>query len=280
MAHSNGNDQQAWFTRFTLGQRCLHGILIITFLGLAGTGLPLRFSGNAGAMGFANFVGGFGVLLFFHKLCGVTLTAAFLTHVGHTAYKILSTRRWNLFWGPDSLVPNLKDLQDLIGQIRWFLWLGPKPKYERYTYWEKMDYWGVFWGMAIIGLSGYGMWFAPFLSRYIPGSVMNVALVLHGEEALLATSFIFTVHFFNENLRPENFPGDLTMFTGRQSEEEFKERHPAEYERMVQSGDLERIRTVPPPRWLRNFSRVVGTTAVLIGFSLLFVTVRAFIEAR
>lgn len=270
----------AWFTRFTLGQRILHGVLVITFLGLAGTGLPLRFSNDAGAKAFADFVGGFGVLLFFHKLCGVALTIAFLIHVGHMIYRIVSTRDWRLLWGPSSLVPNKKDFEDLVGQFKWFLWLGPKPKYDRYTYWEKMDYWAVFWGMAVIGLSGYAMWFAPYFSRLIPGSLLNVALVIHGEEALLAVSFIFTVHFFNENLRPENFPGDLTIFTGRQTEEEFKDRHPEEYERMVASGDLERIRTSPPPRWLCNFSRFVGTAAVLMGFTLLFVTVRAFIHSR
>lgn len=276
MTEPNG----AWFTRFTLGQRILHGVLVATFFGLAGTGLPLRFSTDGGAKAFANFVGGFGVLLFFHKVCGVALTIAFLIHVAHMLYRIISTGNWSLLWGSSSLVPNLKDFQDLFGQIKWFFWLGPKPKYDRYTYWEKMDYWAVFWGMAVIGISGYAMWFAPWFSRFIPGSLLNVALVIHGEEAILAVSFIFTVHFFNENLRPENFPGDLTIFTGRQTEEEFKERHPEEYERMAASGDLERIRTSPPPRWLRNFSRVVGTTAVLLGFTLLFVAARAFIQAR
>lgn len=274
------HDKPAYFTRFTLGQRITHGILMVTFLGLAGTGIPLKFSSNGAAIAFANFVGGFGFLLFFHKLCGVTLTAAFIVHAVHVGYKIVSTRNWGLLWGPSSLVPNLKDLQDLIGQLKWFVWLGPKPKFDRYTYWEKMDYWAVFWGMAIIGLSGYAMWFAPYVGRLLPGWLMNVALVIHGEEALLAVSFIFSVHFFNENMRPENFPGDLTIFTGRQTEEEFKERHPLEYERMVASGDIERLRTVPPPRWLCNFSRAIGTGAVLIGLYLLVVTARAFFEAQ
>jgi cytochrome b subunit of formate dehydrogenase len=269
-----------WFTRFSLGQRCLHGMLVATFLGLAATGLPLRFSNLPLTVKLANLVGGFPVLLFFHKFSGVLLTAAFIVHVVQMGYKIVRTRDVGLLWGPRSLVPNLKDLKDLIAQIRWFLWLGPKPKFDRYTYWQKMDYWAVFWGMGIIGLSGYAMWFAPFFARFIPGSLLNVALVIHGEEALLAVSFIFTVHFFNENLRPGNFPMDITIFTGRQTEDEFKEKHPAEYERMVATGEIERLRAVPPPRWLRNFSRVIGTTALVIGLSILVLTVNAFVRTR
>ena len=250
----------------------------MTFLGLSATGLPLRFAKAAWALAFANAVGGFGTILFFHKVCAVALTAAFVIHVAKIAYRVVFKKEYGLVWGPDSMVPRLKDIQDFFGNLKWFLWLGPKPKIDRYAYWGKVDYWAVFWGMGIIGLSGYAMWFAPFFARIIPGSWLNIALLIHGEEALLAVSFIFAIHFFNEHLRPDNFPMDLTIFTGRHSEEEFKLRHPEEYARLEASGELESLRREAPARSFESLARVLGVAAVLIGFVLLAFTIEGFLK--
>ncbi len=267
-----------YYRRFTLGQRALHGVLVVTFLGLAATGLTLRFSTNSFCAGFAQVVGGFPAILFFHKLCAVVLTIAFVGHVGDIAYRAVVKKEWSLIWGPTSLVPNLQDIRDFYGHFKWFLGLGPKPGFDRYAYWEKVDYWAVFWGMGIIGISGYAMWFAPFFARLLPGSWLNIALLVHGEEALLAVSFIFVIHFFNEHLRPHNFPMDLTIFTGRQSEEEFKERHAEEYQRLDASGVLEALRADPPPTWLNNVSRAMGSIAVVVGLLLLVLTIVVLVE--
>ena len=113
------------------------------------------------------------------------------------------------------MVANWKDVQDLVGHLRWFVGLGPKPKFDRFAYWEKFDYWAVFWGMIVIGFSGYAMWFAPFFARFLPGWALNAVLVVHGEEALLAILFIFSIHFVNTHLRPGSFPMDMVIFTGQ-----------------------------------------------------------------
>jgi cytochrome b subunit of formate dehydrogenase len=276
MAQNNSGGR--YYVRFSLGQRYLHGVLFTTFLGLALTGLPLRFSNATWAVGFARAVGGFGAILFFHKFCALGLTAAFLIHLGDVFHRAVIKGQRGLLWGPNSLVPQPKDFKDLFDHARWFLWLGPQPKFDRFAYWEKFDYWAVFWGMAIIGLSGYAMWFAPFFARFIPGSWLNVALLLHGEEALLAVWFIFTIHFFNTHLRPGSFPMDLVIFTGRQTEKELKERHPEEYERLLQAGRLGALEAAAPQRWLKNFGRAIGTAAIATGFILLWLTVTAFLK--
>ena len=116
---------------------------------------------------------------------------------------------------------------------------GPKPQFDRYAYWEKFDYWAVFWGMIVIGFSGYAMWFAPFFARFLPGWALNAVLVIHSEEGLLAILFIFSIHFVNTHLRPDSFPMDMVVFTGVESEEEFKHKRPLEYERLVKDGKLE-----------------------------------------
>jgi cytochrome b subunit of formate dehydrogenase len=155
-----------YYSRFSLPQRYLHGVLVTTFLGLALTGLPLRFSSDGWARAFAETVGGFGAILFFHKFFGLTLTVAFLIHLGNILYRVIARKEYGLLWGPNSMVPRWKDITDLLGNFRYFFWLGPQPKFDRYTYWDKMDYWAVFWGMAIIGLSGFAMWFAPFFALH------------------------------------------------------------------------------------------------------------------
>ncbi len=277
-AENNLPADARYYTRFTPRQRALHSTLMISFLGLAATGLTLRFSTASFATLFARSVGGFLGVLFLHKLCAVVLTAAFLAHFFEVVVRAAAKKQWNMFWGPDSMVPNLKDFRDFFAHVKWFLFLGERPRFERYAYWEKVDYWAVFWGMAIIGISGYAMWFAPLVAHWIPGSWMNVALLVHGEEALLAVSFIFLIHFFNGHLRPHNFPMDITIFTGRQTQEEFKERHVAEYQRLEAEGALESLRAEAPPIWMRNLARVGGTIAILIGIVLLVLTIRAVLN--
>jgi cytochrome b subunit of formate dehydrogenase len=266
------------FLRFTRGQRYLHAALFSSFLGLAATGLPLRFSESIWARGLARGVGGFGAILFFHKFCALVLTAAFLIHVRDLLTRSLVHREKGIFWGPNSMVANWKDVKDLYGHLRWFVGLGPRPHFDRYAYWEKFDYWAVFWGMIVIGFSGYAMWFAPFFAHFLPGWALNAVLVIHSEEGLLAILFIFSIHFVNTHLRPDSFPMDMVVFTGVESEEEFKHKRPLEYERLKAEGKLEARLAEAPGVWQINFSKVVGFTAILIGLVLLVLTLSAYLR--
>jgi cytochrome b subunit of formate dehydrogenase len=266
------------FMRFTRGQRYLHAALFSSFLGLAATGLPLRFSESIWARGLAKGVGGFGAILFFHKFCALVLTVAFLIHVKDLFTRALVHREKGIFWGANSMVANWKDVKDLFGHLRWFVGLGPKPQFDRYAYWEKFDYWAVFWGMVVIGFSGYAMWFAPFFAHFLPGWALNAVLVIHSEEGLLAILFIFSIHFVNTHLRPDSFPMDMVIFTGVESEEEFKTKRPLEYERLAAQGKLEARLAEAPGIWQINFSKVVGFTAIAIGLVLLVLTLSAYLR--
>jgi cytochrome b subunit of formate dehydrogenase len=267
---------ERYFMRFTRAQRYLHAALFTSFLGLAGTGLPLRFSESIWARGLAKGVGGFGAILFFHKFCAIVLTVAFLIHVKDLFTRAVMHHEKGIFWGKTSMVANWKDVKDLFGHLRWFLGLGPKPQFERYAYWEKFDYWAVFWGMVVIGFSGYAMWFAPFFAHFLPGWALNAVLVIHSEEGLLAILFIFSIHFVNTHLRPDSFPMDMVIFTGVESEEEFKHKRTQEYERLKAQGKLESRIAEAEPVWLLNFSKVVGFTAIFIGLLLLVLTLTAY----
>jgi cytochrome b subunit of formate dehydrogenase len=264
------------FARFTAAQRTLHAVLFSTFLGLAATGLPLRFSESMWARGLAKFVGGFGAILFFHKFCAIALTIAFLVHVKDIFQRALVKREKGVFWGVTSMVANWKDVKDIFAHMRWFIGLGQRPKFDRYAYWEKFDYWAVFWGMIVIGFSGYAMWFAPFFAHFLPGWALNAVLVIHSEEGLLAILFIFSIHFVNTHLRPDSFPMDMVIFTGVESEEEFKQKRPLEYQRMVAEGKLESRLAEKPQKWFVNFSRIVGFLAISVGLILLILTLSAY----
>jgi cytochrome b subunit of formate dehydrogenase len=264
------------FARFTAAQRTMHAVLFSTFLGLAATGLPLRFSESIWARGLAKFVGGFGAILFFHKFCAIALTIAFLVHVKDIFQRALVKREKGVFWGPTSMVANWKDVKDIFAHMRWFIGLGQRPDFDRYAYWEKFDYWAVFWGMIVIGFSGYAMWFAPFFAHFLPGWALNAVLVIHSEEGLLAILFIFSIHFVNTHLRPDSFPMDMVIFTGVESEEEFKHKRPLEYQRMVAEGKLESRLAEKPQKWFVNFSQIVGFLAISVGLILLILTLTAY----
>jgi thiosulfate reductase cytochrome b subunit len=255
-----------WYRRFTLPERVLHVLLMITFVGCALTGLPLIFAARPWAVDLARLFGGFRAAGIVHRVCASIMIAVFATHVALVVWRAIASRRWlGILWGPDSMVPQWRDAVDMYRHVRWFLGLGPRPQFDRWTYWEKFDYWAVFWGMAIIGGSGLLLWFPFFFGKLLPGWAFNIATLVHGEEALLAVGFIFTIHFFNGHLRPEKFPMDTVVFTGRISEHELKGERAVEYARLQASGSLAQKEAPPPTLRARAFGWIVGGTALGLG---------------
>jgi len=255
--------------RFDAYDRVLHGLLMLSFLGLAFTGLPLLFSDQAWARAIAHVLGSFEVAGWLHRVSALLLIVVFALHLVRIGRRIVLQHDYGVLWGPRSMVPRWKDATDLVGHVGWFLGRGARPRFDRYTYWEKFDYWAVFWGMGIIGASGLLLWFPQTFARIVPGWAFNVATLVHGEEALLAVGFIFTMHFFNGHLRPEKFPMDPVIFTGRVPETELEAERPEEYARLAGTGGLDALRTTPPDAWVVRLGRTVGTIAVLAGLLML-----------
>jgi cytochrome b subunit of formate dehydrogenase len=260
--------------RFDRLDRTLHGFLMLSFLGLASTGMPVLFSEAPWARRMAAILGGFAVTHRLHRLFATIMIVVFTTHVVRLIRRVALRADYSIFWGPSSMVPQPKDLTDMFQHFRWFLGLGERPVFDRYTYWEKFDYWAVFWGMGIIGGSGLMLWFPEAFARIMPGWVFNIALLIHGEEALLAVGFIFTIHFFNSHLRPEKFPMDMVIFTGRVSEHDLEEERPAEYARMISRPNGPRYAAPPSHRSLM-VGRTIGTTAVVVGLTIVALIVYA-----
>ena len=267
-----------WVRRFDGTDRILHAMLMTSFLGLSFTGMPLILHDSKLAGTLALLLGGFQTTAFLHRTFAVVMLLTFGLHLARILGRLFVKKDYAILWGPYSMVPQPRDLFQMIQHIRWFLGLGPRPNFDRFTYWEKFDYWAVFWGMAIIGGSGLVLWFPVFFAKILPGWVFNIALFIHGEEALLAVVFIFTVHFFNGHLRPEKFPMDTVIFTGVVPAEEVEHERPAEWERLVATQGLERLAAPAPKPEFVTQARIVGSVAVTLGLLLVVLTIIAFVR--
>jgi cytochrome b subunit of formate dehydrogenase len=260
----------AEFRRFNAYHRILHMVMAVSFIGLVASGMPIKYAEAPWAAWMMKLQGGYQGAALIHRICAVITFGYFAAHIFYVLYDIVIVRKlkFNLL-GPDSLVPWIKDLRDIMNNVKWFLGRGPRPEFDRFTYWEKFDYWAVFWGVGMIGVSGLFLWFPEFLGRFFPGWAFNIATVIHSDEALLAAGFIFTIHYFNTHLRPEKFPMDLVMFTGTLTLHELRRERPLEYQRLVKEKKLEQSMTVPQAAWITDAGILFGFVLIAAGFLLL-----------
>ncbi len=270
------------YSRFKARHIILHLTVIISFLGLTLTGIPLKFSTQEWAQTLMNFYGGAEYAGLIHRGCAVITFYYFLSAL-ILSFDFLFIRKeikgvWlQRLFGPDSLCPNFRDIRDVTAMVKWFLFLGPKPTFERWTYWEKFDFLAVFWGMFAIGGSGLMLWFPELFGAFLPGWAFNVATIIHSDEALLATGFIFTVHFFNTHGRPEKFPMDFVIFNGQISKEEFIEERGDQWKRYEEEGRTEEFvcKKVSGPVYDFLF-KAFGYIALFTGIACLMLMVFAF----
>jgi len=270
------------YQRFTRLNRVLHALMIVSFIALAATGMSLKFSYTSWAAFLSRTLGGFEAAGFIHRASAILMFGLFVTHlwdVNRQRRREYGGSFLKMIFGADSMLFNKRDLQDFAGTIKWFVGAGPRPRYGRWTYWEKFDYFAVFWGIFVIGSTGLMLWFPVLFTRVLPGWLINVATIIHSDEALLATGFIFTVHFFNTHLRPEKFPMDIVVFTGRMPLAEFKRDKPAEYEALVAAGKLEENLVEAYPPVVTRAVRAFAWTALAIGSLMVLWIIYAMVFA-
>ncbi len=274
------NPKEIYIERFDSFSRFLHVLVIISFLLLALTGMTIKFAGSPVFQTISKILGGYKVTGVLHRFAAVITILYFVLHLGYLLNKLIKQKLTikELLSGEDSLVPNKNDFRDFYKTVKWFLGLGPRPEYGRWTYWEKFDYFAVFWGVAVIGLSGMLLWFPEFFTGLgIPGWMINVATIIHSDEALLATGFIFTVHFFNTHFRPEKFPMDTVIFTGTITLKELKEERSKQYKYLLNNNELENVIAKPPPAKLLRSARIFGFTALATGVILILLIIYTLI---
>ena len=255
--------------RFNRTQRLFHLFLMVTFLVQSVTGFSRLFISTPWGRKIVNFFGGYQTSGAIHHWVGVLMVAGFVVHGIYLITKINWGNLRESIFGPDSLVPNIQDARHLWQRILWFFGLGSPPKLDRWAYWEKFDYWAVFWGLPLLAVTGLMLMYPVQTSRIVPGWTLNVAALLHRAEAILAVTFIFVVHFFIGHLRPSSFPMNETMFSGSVSLEDATEEKPAWVERLKREGKLELAKTKPPVLWYRVLYFLFGYGALAFGIYLM-----------
>ena len=273
--------KKKYVLRFSRLNRILHVLMIVSFLILSLTGMSLKFSYTGWARVLSKFFGGFELAGYWHRFAATIMIIVFVSHIAD----LIRLRKkefgsWKaLLFGKSSMLLNKNDWKDFRDSLKWFIGKGPRPEYGRWTYWEKFDYFAVFWGMLVIGSTGMTLWFPEFFTNFFPGWVLNVATIIHSDEALLATGFIFTIHFFNTHLRPEKFPMDIVIFSGRVPLAEFKLDRPVEYAELVEKKELEKYMVEQYPPIVIKGMIIFGWTALAIGFSIIIWIIYAMIFA-
>jgi cytochrome b subunit of formate dehydrogenase len=270
------------YTRFRPVDRFCHFLIIISFMILVSTGMPLKFHDSKWAQDIFDALGGAPVAARLHRFGAILSFLYLFIHLASLVGPM--KRNWSKFreadgkfrfrrllafvFGPDSPLPNFDDLRDIRDHVKYFLGRGPKPQFDRFTYWEKFDYFAELWGSAFIGLSGLVMWFPVRVSYVFPGWLVNLAQIIHSQEALLAAGFILTFHFFNGHFRLEKFPLDSVMFSGRITEAEMKHERGRQYARLQAEGRLQELEAHDDWNNWKYVFNSFGLLALVIGLLL------------
>ena len=246
-----------YFQRLTLNQRIQHVVIFFSFTMLAVTGLPLKFHHTWWGEHLYGYVGGITFAPLIHRVSAIIMTLGFVYHFIYVLvcawkYYLLPLREQGDLTFKTGLlellhlpmVPNLNDLKELIAAMKYFFFLTrERPALVAHGLKEKFGYLAVFWGVPVIGASGYFLWGESFFTRFFSGNVLNFAYIAHSDEALLASIVIFIWHIYNVHLTPAVFPMGKAWLYGFVGEKEMIQYHYQDYlSAMKHAGYEDRIR--------------------------------------
>lgn len=233
--NDNSQQNQQVFQRWNIHHRLVHFGIFSMFILCALTGLPIKFHHKAWAESVASFFGGADGLLQWHIFGGIMLFVVAFYHLGYSAIFAIKNRH-NLeipiWFSSKGTWTAMKQY------FRYQLGFSDEhPKFGRYQWKEMLDYWAVFWGMAIIGGSGLLMWFPEFTMQYFPKWFVDAYRWGHSDEAVLAVAFIVTWHFYNVHFQPDFFPMSWVWWNGKITEEHMKLEHGLELDMLTEKQE-------------------------------------------
>jgi formate dehydrogenase gamma subunit len=212
------------FLRFTVGQRWEHAILMASIFVLLLTGLPQKYRELSISQDLLSTPERLELVQQIHHIAAIVLMLEAFYHVGRIIYLMIKRRL------PGDLLPTWQDVRDAWQMIQYLLFLRKdKPKYRRYNFEQKVTYWFIFFGVLLMGISGLIIWFPLEFTRFLPGGVVPASKLMHSTEAVAIAIFIIIWHVYHVHIERLN----LSMFTGRLSEDEMRTYHEKEYERLV-----------------------------------------------
>jgi len=216
--------QEKTFARFPLGQRWEHAILILSTLTLLLTGLPQKYRDMSWSQDLLSTPERLYLIRQIHHIAAVVLAMEALYHIGRAIY-LMSRRKLSA-----AMFPNMQDVRDAWAMLQYLLFLRKeKPAFGKYNFEQKVTYWFLFFGFALMGISGFIIWFPVQFTQFLPGGVVPASKMAHSTESVVAAIFILVWHFYHVHIERLN----LSIFTGRLSEKEMREFHASEYERLT-----------------------------------------------
>ncbi|MBI5473887.1 MAG: cytochrome c3 family protein [Ignavibacteriae bacterium] len=214
------------YLRMSLSERIQHGALLVSFTTLVVTGFALRFPDAWWVSAIRNLSPWmFEVRSLLHRIAGVVMVLASLYHV------------YYLFFVPRGkallrdMLPARSDIADLINVFKYYSGLSTdRPKFGRFSYIEKAEYWALIWGTIVMALTGFILWFDNISMGLLTKLGWDIARTIHYYEAWLATLAIIVWHFYFVIFNPETYPLNLAFWKGTLTEEEMEDEHPLELE--------------------------------------------------
>jgi formate dehydrogenase gamma subunit len=216
---------RAVYERFRRSDRVQHAAMVISFLVLTVTGLPQKYIylNSHYLDDLIDLMGGLETVRLVHRWAATALMLVTVYHLLAAAHRVL-VRRVSL-----SMLPRYQDVVDGLQAVRYNLGLArERPRTDRYTWEEKVEYWSLIWGTVVMIATGFMLWNPVATARFLPGQWIPAAQVVHGGEALLAILAVLVWHFYSVHLRQFN----RSMFTGHMTEHEMEHEHPLELERI------------------------------------------------
>jgi cytochrome b subunit of formate dehydrogenase len=221
-------------TRFDIHQIIQHAALMTSFILLAVTGLPQKFHDWTVSQWWVGVWGGIEAIRSVHHFAAWVMVIVCLYHLVYILYTTLILKRPF----PVKMIPGGQDFVKLLQELGYFLGVRKeRPKYDRFNWREKFDYWAIFWGMPVMAGSGFILMYPVLVTKFLPGWAVPTALVAHSDEAMLAIIWIFLVHIFFNHFTPGVFPLNTSIFTGKVPKERYRQEHPLEYERLSGAGE-------------------------------------------
>jgi formate dehydrogenase gamma subunit len=221
-----------FFQRFTRGQRWEHLLLILSFVVLFLTGVVQKYRGETWSQEILSTPERLLLVRNIHHIAAIVLMLEVLFHLGRAIY-LLAKRKM-----PSAMFPTLQDVRDAGGMIKYLLFLSKRqPKFGKYNFEQKFTYWFLFFGLGIMVVTGLILFFPIQVTSVVSGGIVPAAKLAHSTEAIVAGIFVVIWHLYHVLIQRLN----LSMFTGRLNEDDMREYHTAEYERLTgESGETPR----------------------------------------
>lgn len=236
-AHPISKDKVRYVKRLDTHLRIQHFLMLASVITLAITGWPMFEPTSASAHLIVRAFGGAVVVPIVHRIAGVVMIGDLFYHLVYLYSHYRSGKRNH------PMLPKLKDAADVWQLMLYYFGIASKkPEFEQFSFIEKFDYWAVFWGVAMMGVSGLVLMFPTVITRLFPALAVKISLIIHADEALLAATVLFIWHFYNVHLKPGIFPMNWAWLTGRMRSDIYEEEHTAHVKDLKAKGkwDIEK----------------------------------------